>query len=623
MSLIWITFERIRGVLLAALCVLVLVTDAEAADDTISLNLRDVSIAEAMEMISRKQRLNILLGDSVKGKVSLNLYSVSVEEAIRSIADAAGYAVEQRRGSWFIMEHSNVGQYSSGDLTQAERFYINYADPVQIGEMLQPHLSRYGKMTVIPERNMLIITDKQEFLDRAAELIQFVDTQPQQVLIEAQILEVTLSDEDSYGIDWAKLFSSDGGEGRVAGRGLSGVGGSGASGFLFELLTPNVDLTLTALNEDGRVRTLSTPKLLALDNQEASVIIGDRRGYAVTTTINQVTTESIEFLESGVILRVTPHIDADGRVLMEIHPEVSTGSVDANGIPSQATTEVETSLLVDDGQTVFIGGLMKHTANESYQRVPLLGRTPVLRRLFTNRERTNVNTETIVLIKPQVVTHKNDFSNAPARRYDHERLDVQGEVDKIEAVIENEKALPKVLPFLEPPRATGAAMDYQGTGYQGLDNQRTAPEVSHPDEKTVSTTDSTGFVAVEPLELINDSEASVIPDSFPTLDFPDHYYTVQLMAMADRGTMNDYLSEHGINGLSTVEVFSGGRSRVALLLGFFDSREAAEEASRHVPDALSGVTPWVRSLASIKREQQQLAALHKPGPAIELVSIAD
>ncbi len=148
---------------------------------------------------------------------------------------------------------------------------------------------------------------------------------------------------------------------------------------------------------------MSTPKLLALENQEASVIVGDRRGFKVTTTINQVTTESIQFLESGVILRVTPHVDREGRIMMDIHPEVSTGVVDINGIPSQTTTEVTTRLLVGSGQTGFIGGLIKQTLNESRTGVPILGRIPGLGLLFSSLELTSVNTETIVVITPRVV----------------------------------------------------------------------------------------------------------------------------------------------------------------------------------------------------------------------------
>ena len=172
---------------------------------------------------------------------------------------------------------------------------------------------------------------------------------------------------------------------------------------------------LSALEQDGRIRTLSSPKLLAAEHEEASVIVGDRRGFKVTTTINQVTTESIEFLESGVILRVTPHVDKEGRVMMDIHPEVSTGVVDVNGIPSQTTTEVTTRLLVGSGETIFIGGLIKQTLNETRTGVPVLGRVPGVGLLFSSREMTSVNTETIVIITPQVIDETRGPWNDEAR----------------------------------------------------------------------------------------------------------------------------------------------------------------------------------------------------------------
>ena len=182
---------------------------------------------------------------------------------------------------------------------------------------------------------------------------------------------------------------------------------------------------MNALRSEGRVRTLSTPKLLALEKQESSVIIGDRRGYAVTTTINQVTTESIEFLESGVILRVTPSVDDSGEIMLDIHPEVSTGTIDPNtGIPSQTTTEVSTQMIVADGQTIFVGGLIKHTIDESKQGVPVLGDIPGVGRLFSNRRKTNLNTETVVLITPTIIQDgMAEVSNAEESREAIKRLE--------------------------------------------------------------------------------------------------------------------------------------------------------------------------------------------------------
>jgi type II secretory pathway component GspD/PulD (secretin) len=142
---------------------------------------------------------------------------------------------------------------------------------------------------------------------------------------------------------------------------------------------------------------------LALENREAEVLIGERLGYKVTTTINQVTSESVEYLDSGVILRVLPAVDESGRIVLEIHPEVSTGIV-VDGIPNQTTTEVTTQLVAEDGQTIFIAGLIKDRTTRTHSGVPLLGSIPVLGRLFSRDEDTTVNTETVVLITPHIVT---------------------------------------------------------------------------------------------------------------------------------------------------------------------------------------------------------------------------
>ena len=127
---------------------------------------------------------------------------------------------------------------------------------------------------------------------------------------------------------------------------------------------------------------MSTPKLLALEDQEAEVVIGDRLGFRVTTTINQITSETIEFLESGVILRVLPSVDGRGRIMLTIHPEVSTGRVE-DGIPNQVTTEVTTQMLVEDGQTVFIGGLIRRSLDQNREGVPVLGDIPFVGRVFS------------------------------------------------------------------------------------------------------------------------------------------------------------------------------------------------------------------------------------------------
>ena len=405
---------------------------AEVTNPTVTLAMRDVDLSEVMNMISRTQRVNILLADDVSAKVSFNLYDVPLSEAIESIATAAGYAVERRRGSYFVVEREEVGHYAASDLTEVRAFPIQYASPAAVQSSLQPYLSEYGQITSIPERKLLMVEDMPSFLKRIEALIAEIDQTPRQILIEAKILEITLDDEDSYGIEWTDFFRPGDGEGSAGTRGLADAGTSGTSGTFVSIANSEFSLLLSALEADGRVRTLSTPKLLALENEESSVIVGDRRGYPVTTTINQVTTESIEFLESGVILNVTPSVDHRGRIKMDIHPEVSTGVIDTSGIPSQTTTEVTTQLLVDSGQTVFIGGLIKHTQSETRRGVPVLGRVPALGRLFSSRELTNTNSETIVLITPRIVESHQSQDNADAKAIvDAAEADLEARAEKI------------------------------------------------------------------------------------------------------------------------------------------------------------------------------------------------
>lgn len=365
----------------------------------VSLSLRNTDIVEVMDMLSRKERVNILLSKDVKAVVSVNLYDVDLDNAIKAIASSAGYVVEIRHGSYYIINREEAGKFANSNNTQLRTFKVQYTEPKAVETILKNHLSNYGKITVLAERSLLVIEDTPEFISRIEKLLTEIDKKPKQILIEAKILEVTLEDNETFGLNWKRLFNNDGGSGSF---GATGLASPGSAGFFLDLVTPNLELALSALNTEGRVRTLSTPKLLALENQEASVVIGDRIGYRLTTTINQVTTESIKFLESGIILKVQPSIDNQDRILLNIHPEVSTGTVTA-GVPSQKTTEVSTQLLVNDGQTVFIGGLLKRTVSEGRDSVPILGSIPLIGGLFSSDKQLSTNTETVVMITPHII----------------------------------------------------------------------------------------------------------------------------------------------------------------------------------------------------------------------------
>ncbi len=394
-------------------------------DGKISLTLRDVPIAEVMEMLSRSAKVNILLSDEVQGEITVNLYDVDVDEAIHSIATSGGYGVEKRKGSYFIVNREEVGKNDPGGPTELRTFKIQYSDTDSVAEIVENYLSSYGQITTLPDRNLLVVQDTPYFLDRIDKLLIELDREPRQILIKAQILEVGLKDSESYGLDWRKLFNSSS---RIFEVGTQGLSNPGSAGFFLDYLSDDVAIVLDMLRTRERLRTLATPKLLTLEDREAETLIGDRLGYNVTTTINNVTTTSTEFLESGVILRVRPSVDRQGRILLDIHPEVSTGSVSDDGVPNQSTTEVTTSMLVESGKTVFIGGLIRRSDIKTREGVPVLGDVPGLGLLFSNKAINSVNTELVVLITPYIIDQEGmtpDLGNLARIEKASEHLEIQ------------------------------------------------------------------------------------------------------------------------------------------------------------------------------------------------------
>lgn len=398
-----LSFIKVNLAFLIAMCFIVIPSaDADPGnhpwshDEKITLSLRNVEITEAMEMLSRKQRVNILLSEAVDGKVSVNLYDSTVGNAINAIANAAGYQVEKRGDNFFVIDHEDVGKYADSGTTKTKTYKLRYAQSTDVMEILEGHLSRYGSISELADRNMLVIEDKPEFLSGIEKILEKVDYKPRQILIEARILEIRLDDSEAFGIDWSRVFEN--GDGLVGTRGLSQTSG----GLFVEFTGTRLNVFLDALQEEGRAKTLSTPKLLTLENQAASVIVGNRLGYLNTVTINQVTSETTEFLESGVILEVTPSVDSSGNIMLDIHPEISTGSVN-DGVPSQDTTSVQTHLLVPNGSTSFIGGLISSQVFSDRRGVPVLGQIPYAGKLFSRKSNTTVNREVIILITPTIV----------------------------------------------------------------------------------------------------------------------------------------------------------------------------------------------------------------------------
>jgi type IV pilus assembly protein PilQ len=372
--------------------------------EPVTLSAQNLDIQEVLAMLSRSRELNIVCGPDVHGPLSIELRAVPFSEALQAVVAMAGMEVT-RRGNIYFVRKPDGDDPAAAALCEMRTFRLDYATPDEMKPVIEQLLSPIGKVMSYEPRRTLVIEDRPEVLERADALIRTLDVPPRQVLIEARILEARLSRDMHFGIDWSIVFSDrkSGGSGRLSIEGFAGEPGTGAGPGMFVTWAQG-DFTGALQNLEGveELNTLACPRLLAVDGAEARIIIGGQLGFFVTTTVENTILQSVQFLDTGTQLRITPTIAGDGYVRMTIHPELSDGVID-NGLPAKTTTEVTTDVLIKDGQTLFIGGLIRERDETSRKGIPLLMRLPILGALFGTTSHTRSKSELVALITPHII----------------------------------------------------------------------------------------------------------------------------------------------------------------------------------------------------------------------------
>jgi len=329
--------------------------------------------------------------------------------------------------------------------TQTKVFPLKYAKADDVEKKVAELVTKnVGFIKIDARTNKIAVTDTPEQLEKIEKVITAFDQKDAQVMIEAKILEVTLNNNYQMGIDWTvianKFFSASqtlklgltqGGNIKVG----TLVGPSGAVAANPGKYSGLID----ALKEVGVVNILSTPKIMALNNQESKILIGTKQPYstqsAVVNSQTTTTAESVTFVDLGVKLYVTPTINEDGYITMKIKPEVSskTGdymTADKNTIPIISTTEAETTIMVKDGATVVIAGLIKDSVNKNSKKIPFLGSIPLLGKIFSNESNIRQKDEIIVLLTPHITTGESIFTETERWRRQESLMDALK--DKVE-----------------------------------------------------------------------------------------------------------------------------------------------------------------------------------------------
>ncbi|MBT3204732.1 MAG: type II secretion system secretin GspD [Gammaproteobacteria bacterium] len=265
--------------------------------------------------------------------------------------------------------------------------------------------------------SIVILSTKAEY-DSIFSIIKKLDVLPMQVLIEVSIVEVTLSDELSYGLEWylrhngiSDKFNSDTTLDLNAGAGIGAI----APGFSFLLSGSGslVQAVFNTLAAESKLNVISSPSLMALDNHTATIRVGDQQPVQVASaksSNNDVLTQSIEYKSTGVLLSVTPRVNSGGLVTMELSQEVTDiGSIDdATGQRSFLQRNINTTVAVQDGRTIILGGLITENNVEAESGIPGAYKWPIIGRLFGKKANSKIKRELIVLITPKVIfNHQN------------------------------------------------------------------------------------------------------------------------------------------------------------------------------------------------------------------------
>ncbi len=382
---------------------------------TISLDVQGAEIGTVLRSLSSYSGMNIVASPRVIGKVTVRLDSVPWREAMTVILRAHGYDYVEEYGIIRV----DTAEELRKELVEAKRadraaddlqplvmgmVSIDYANAEEVKGALKNMLTKRGTIEVDERTNTLIVSDIQSQLDMIKEAALKLDSRTPQVEINARLVDLDLRASRELGINWYGTASFDDVDGVFGARVTAPV--ENAAGNLTYGVIGNdgtLDIDLQALEQSNMAQLISNPIITTTDNREASILVGqkiplivqDQSGNAIT----QLTT-------IGIMLKVTPHINSNEKITLDLHNEVSDLSSQATvqGGVIINTSESDTRVLVQDGETAVIGGLIRKVEADAEIGIPLLSDLPIVGALFRHTTKTKNNRELVVFVTPRIVT---------------------------------------------------------------------------------------------------------------------------------------------------------------------------------------------------------------------------
>jgi type II secretory pathway component GspD/PulD (secretin) len=428
--------------------------DANAATNLLTIDVRDVDIGDVIALLAAESGVNVMTDGSVKPeRVTVHLHGVTFHEALQAIADAHALQVRSeggilvvgtaesmnRRGTSVVvpLRHGQPDEVAReiadalpiGTAIEADKrtgtvmvagnpdtvararkliemldaappadaatfattnsYGLRYLRPDDVVAKLKAVVSE-GSFLVDEEQNSVLVTGGDHVQSAARSFIASIDRASAQVMFEVKVADVTpVNEASNFGMEFG-------------GVDLQGQPLPGAVAYNFVSGTIPVNVTLNAMVSKGRASILATPKLVTVNNKEADLTIGET--YPIVYSTSVFGGQNVQYVDIGVHLRLTPTIGADGSVTAELHPDYSElVGFTPTGYPIVANRKIDSTLRVQDNQTIVLGGLMRDTSNETISKVPWISDIPIIGRLFQNKQSAHERDEIVFLITPHVI----------------------------------------------------------------------------------------------------------------------------------------------------------------------------------------------------------------------------
>ncbi len=408
----------------------------------ISLDFQDVPVRQVLQIIAQVNGFNLVTTDTVNGNVTISLSGVPWDQALDMILKIRGLDKRLEGNILLIAPSEELTARETAALQSKQQVQklselksanlaINYARATELASILQSSkggiLSDRGTVSVDERTNTLLIRDTQESIDEAQKIIKALDIPVKQVLIESRMVTVRENAGEQLGVRWG--FTANSGDGAVSG-GLTGANqansgqvpteitdrlnvnlpvasAAGRIGFqIASLVDGNIlDLELSALETENQGEIIASPRITVANQQEAYIEQGTEIPFVQATSSGAT---SVEFKKAVLSLRVTPHITPDNRIILNLvvtqdtrGETVSTSTGPAVAIDTQ---EISTQVLVENGETIVLGGIFQQISTADESKVPLFGDLPMVGKLFSTTGSVEEKRELLIFVTPKIIT---------------------------------------------------------------------------------------------------------------------------------------------------------------------------------------------------------------------------